>query len=202
MLARRQLRLAAKTAIEALTGVTVASPGDWETAPAKIPEIKLRCGGDQKARIASSAPNFTTTVTLEILATVEGATAEAAQDALEALGARLEDVVFGCLPLIRIVQQIAGVSTKSEITSRGGPHIGRQQMWVQLETFESFNPIDIDPSLAAAINDMRVHVDTASPFDGAGTYTSLPFPDAVAAAPRTTGPDGRDEGYLQINLNP
>lgn len=202
MLARRQLRLAAKTAIEALTGVAVVSPGDWETAPANIPEIKLRCGDDVKARIASSAPNFTTTVTLEILATVQGATAEAAQDALEALGARLEDVVFGCLPLIRLVQQIAGVTTKSDITSRGGPHIGRFQMWVALETFETFDPIAIDPALVAELNDLRIHVDTASPFDAAGTYASPPFPASVAAAPRATGPDGRDEGYLQINPNP
>ena len=33
-----------------------------------------------------------------------------------------------------------------------------------------------------------------------GTYTGSPFPGSVTAAPRTTGPDGRDEGALQIDL--
>lgn len=69
-----------------------------------------------------------------------------------------------------------------------------------------------------------IHADTAAPYDARGTYPTGPghigtdfvvgsspagvpapsagsvFPSAIAPAPRVSGPDGRDEGGLQINL--
>ena len=200
ILARRQVRQAALVVLEALTGVTVLSPGDWETPPKNFPEVKLKCGNEQKTSTAKQSPTFTTQVTLEILARVQAATDVDAQDALEALGQRIEAAVFGCVALVRIIQQVSSVTTQTQISAEGKQHIGALLMTAQFEVFEAFDPIELDPSLAVTLAQMNVHVDTIKPFDAAGTYASPPFPASVTAAPRTVGPDGRDEGYIQIAI--
>jgi hypothetical protein len=60
---------------------------------------------------------------------------------------------------------------------------------------EVFFPIPTNPLQTVDIN-----VDTAAPFDPNGTYANPPFPSAVNPAPRTSGPDGRNEGALTISL--
>jgi hypothetical protein len=47
---------------------------------------------------------------------------------------------------------------------------------------------------------VNLHADLISQFDPLGVYGALLFPDAVQPAPRTAGPDGRDEGYVEINF--
>lgn len=200
VLARRTVRLAVLSAIQSLTGVTVVSPGDWETMPAALPEIKVRCGTDSKTSVAKQQPDFTTQVTIEILARVLAATDTAAQDALEALGGKIEAAVFGSVPLIALCQRVSSVTTQTSINADGEQHIGAILVTAQFEVFEVFDPIELDPSLAVALQQVNVHVDTARPFDPAGTYALPPFPASVTSAPRTIGPDGRDEGYAQINL--
>ena len=200
-IARRTLRQAALTALQTLTGVTVESPGNLETPPAKLPHISLHAPMDRKSPIAKSAADFTTTVTLELMASTAGATPTAAQDAIEALCARIEDVVLGCVVLLASVQQVSNFSTQTKLDSDGDRHTAQARMVIDFETFEVFDPLAIDPTLTVTLNMLNVHVDTVQPFDAAGTYSSPPFPDSVPAAPRTSGPDGRDEGHLQITLN-
>ena len=196
--ARRQIRLLTVAAVQTLTGVTVLSPGDWETPPKNLPEIKVRAPSDRKVSAAKSAPNFTTTVTVEILARVSGVTDVAALDAIEALGAQIEDAVFGMSSLIAVIQQVASVSTQTLVTADGASHIGAALMSVDFEVFEAFDPSSI--AGLPTLQQILVNVDTVHPFDAAGTYTSLPFPASVTAAPRTAGPDGRNEATLQITL--
>ena len=200
ILARRQVRQAAQLVLDTLTGVVVLSPGDWETPPKNFPEIKLRCGNDTKTATAKQAPTFTTQVTLEIIARVQAATDVDAQDALEALGQRIEAAVFGCVPLVRIIQQVSSVTTQTQISAEGEQHIGALLMTAQFEVFEAFDPIELDPSLAVTLAQMNVHVDTIRPVDKISTYAIPPFPDSVTPAPRTVGPNGRDEGHIQITI--
>ena len=199
-LARRQVRLASFVALQALDGCTVLSPGDWDTPPKAYPEIKVRCGAEQKNSVTKQQPEFTTAVTIEVLGRVQGTTDVDAQDQLESLDARIEAALLGAVPLITIVQQVASVHTQVSINSDGQYHVGSVLKSVVFEVFEHFDPIELDPSLAVAFEQINLHADLAKPFDKAGTYASPPFPDSVAAAPRTSGPDGRDEGYLQITL--
>ena len=56
-----------------------------------------------------------------------------------------------------------------------------------------------DP-VPSAFQEAQIHLDTTTPFDASGTYPNPPFPDAVQPAPRTSGPDGRAEGGLDIQL--
>ena len=139
-------------------------------------------------------------VTLELIATLQSLTAEQAQADIEALGFNIENALFCWQPLVQLLNQFSGVATESEITAQGEQHIARIRMSVDCETVEYFDPTQIFPNNYPALSQVNVNVDTDSPFDPTGTYSNPPFPAVVVPAPRTTGPDGRNEGTLQINL--
>lgn len=201
MLVRRQLRLLAVALITSETGIQVESPGDWATPPSKLPSIKLRSPGDRKVSITRAMPEFTTTVTLEIMATVSGNTQGEAQDAIEDLGQQIEAAIFAGQPIVQLCQQFTSSNAEVDISADGETHIARMRMTIECETFESFEPTQLNPADYPALKQLVVNVDTAGPFDALGTYPTPPFPDSVATAPRTSGPDGRNEGTLQIDLS-
>ena len=198
MLARRQLRMAVLEALRAgIHNTVIVSPGDWETPPGKLPEIKLRCGNETKTPSANQVPAFTTSATLELFLRVDGETAEHAQERLEVLCDLVETTVMGNAAFIELTTKLPSINTRTEIKSDGQRHLAGCLMAITCETFELFNP---DFSLAPPLDQVFVNVDTQVPFDATGTYPSPPFPASVEPAPRATGPDGRDEGQLQINL--
>lgn len=71
-------------------------------------------------------------------------------------------------------------------------------MHIEVEFYQG--PEAFFPIVAVPLDSIGLHVDTAQPFDPNGTYANPPFPASVHPAPRTSGPDGRDEGALNINL--
>lgn len=214
--------------IAALAGVQVQSPGDWETPSVKLPLVMLRNRVERKVSNARTVPNFTTTVSLELLARIEGTTAEQAQDMIEDFGARLEDAVLGAPTFIAWLQQVSGITSNTNITSDGRRHIGELQMMIDCETFELYDPTEINPGNYPDLLQLLINIDTIRPFDpGASTagapntvgaavgdplvgsvpatpanYPNPPFPGSVTGAPRESGPDGRNEGTLLINLGP
>lgn len=198
--AQRTLRLVVQAVLEAVTGVPVQSPGDWETPTINLPEIKLRSPGNRKASIARAGANFTTTVSLELQARVSADTAEGAQDAIEALAEKIEAAVLSLPDLIALVQQVASVDTEMSVSADSRTHIGEIRMMLQCETFEEFDPRDSFGDRFIDLQHVAINVDTAYPFDPTGTYAGAAFPAAVQPAPRTSGPDGRNEGVLQIPL--
>lgn len=226
ILARTAIRQAAVAGITAIAGITVDSPGDWAVETDRMPNIKLRCTSERKQSNAKSVPNFTTMVTIELIASLQALTDAAAQDAIEALGFSIENALFTYQPLITLLSQIQSVSTDTEITAQGEQHIARIRMSVDCETFEVFDPALINPGNYPAFSEVVINADTASPFDpgqgvaftyfdvtgsvaaalavvtpgSAEVYPDPPFPASVVPAPRTTGPDGRNEGTLQIIL--
>lgn len=196
ILARRQVRLAALAALQgASLGATIECPGDWTTPPEVLPAILLRTPRDRKDSIARTQPEFTTTITLEIEARIEASSAAVAQDAIEALGYNIEQALFTNYGLIVIIQQIVSVDTETDISSAGRQHLGGLRMTIGIEVFEAF-----EPSPGIALTHIGIHADMGNPFDPLGTYMDSPFPSAVQPAPRTSGPDGRDEGALDIAL--
>ena len=200
MLARRQVRLAALAALQAglPADVLIDSPGDWATPPEKLPAVLLRVGSEHKQSIMRGPPEFTTTIMVEIEARLSAATATAAQDAIEALGYAIEQVLFTNQALIGIIQQYATVDTQVEITAEGKTHFGAFKMLLGVELPEMF-----DPSVSVVFPSLQtigIDLDLQNVFDAAGTYPDPPFPDSVTPAPRTTGPDGRNEGALVIAI--
>jgi hypothetical protein len=198
MLARRQIRLAALAALTgpAFVGVTIESPGDWSTPPEALPAILLRATDDRKESIAKGQPEFTTTISIEIGVRVGDIDPAAAQDAIEALCYTIEMALLTNTALISIVNQVASVDTKVEISSDGKIHFGGATMTVNFEVPEMFDPFATTPP--PALTSFGLHFDAGAPFDATGTYSNPPFPGLPA--PRASGPDGRDEGALDISL--
>ena len=150
--------------------------------------------------IARTIPEFTTTVTLEILATVAGDTQEEAQDALELLGNTIEVAIFGSQKIVGLCQQFTTALTEVDINADGSSHIGRAKITIDCETFEAFDPALLNPATTPNLARIGIHLDLAAPFDATGTYVDPPFPGSVNPAPRTIGPDGRDEATLVIDI--
>jgi len=198
MLARRQIRLAALAALTgaSFAGVVIDSPGDWSTPPEALPAILLRATDDRKESITKGQPEFTTTISLEIEARVGAVDDAAAQDAIEALCYAIEMALLTNYALISIVNQVASFDTKMEISSDGKIHFGGARMTVNFEVPEMFDPFAT--VLPPALTSFGLHFDAGSPFDSTGTYANPLFPGLPA--PRTSGPDGRDEGALDITL--
>jgi hypothetical protein len=165
MLARRKLRQFALTALLRLEGVSAESPGDWDSQPIDFPQIKLRCGPDRKAAIARTMPEFNTTVTLELVARVQAASAEDAQDALEDLAWRIENAVLGEPELIAMCQQIPSVTTVSTVSADGEFHIAGLHMTIDCETFEYFDPTEIHPTRFPEAETLAVNVVAQLPTD-------------------------------------
>ncbi|WP_317201481.1 hypothetical protein [Janthinobacterium sp.] len=201
--ARRQVRLAVLAALEGGgTGAAIQSPGDWDTPPSKLPAILMRAPGDRKEGIAHGQTSFTTTVTVEMEARVEAATAEIAQDALEALCYAIECAILTNHGLISIVQKVVSVDTVSDVTAEGRRQLGGAMMTFVFELVEVFDPFLQSPvqPVAVALEEVQLHQDMLGTYDPSGTYDNPPFPGAVQPAPRLSGPDGRDEGGLDITL--
>lgn len=201
ILGRRELRLAVLAVLQALPGITtVESPPATSTQPKEMPYIGLRCGTERKGSFEKQMPEFTTTATLEILVRAAATTREAAQDAIEALANAIELAVFGAPSVIKMLQQVAGVTSTTEINGEGSAYQAETLISIDCEFVEVFDPTVIAPANYPPLEGANVHVDTVHPFDKNGVYLNLPFPASVTPAPRTAGPDGRDEGYLQLDL--
>jgi hypothetical protein len=215
MLARRQLRLAAVGALTPLQTsaqiATLDTPGDWATPPEKLPAVLLRTGRGRKDSINKGMAEFNTTIILEIEARVEAITAQAAQDAIEALAYAIENALYTDYNVIGMVQQVVSVDEEIEITSEGKRHLGGIKMAITFEMVEIFDPTATPPALTTwpvvppatvSMTSMGIHFDMMGTFDANGTYTppvdSPPY--TPVPAPRTTGPDGRDEAALNLTL--
>lgn len=199
MLARRLIRLAALDALKSdtdLAGVNIESPGDWTTPPSKLPAILMRSPSDRKESIAKTSPEFTTNVIIEIEARDDAKNPEEAQDNIEDLCFKIEQALLTNYGLIRLINQVASVDTKTEISADGKIHFGAAMMIFTFELPEMFEPV----TQFQTLDNVQLHADMQSPFDPSGTYTNPPFPSSVTPAPRTSGPDGRDEGALNIDL--
>jgi hypothetical protein len=213
MLARRMLRLAVLAALEPLkvsVGVkNIDSPGVWPTPQEKLPALLVNVPTEQKQAIGKGMANFTTTVSITVQGQLSKSSPEEALDALDALAFAVENAVLTDYWITRTVERFTSVATESEVTSEGGPHLAGFRMTLVGEMFETFDPTFVQPAgspwppqspVIVPLTSMGIHMDTAQPFDASGTYPDPPFPDAVQPAPRTTGPDGRDEGALDIQL--
>lgn len=204
MLARRQIRLAALAALtgEQFAGVNIESPGDWNTPPEQLPAILLRAPDDRKESIGKGAPQFTSTCTIELEARVGAATDAAAQDAIEALCLVIEMALLTNDDLIRIVSQVVSVESRTEVTSDGRIHFGGARMLFAFEVpemFDSFGaPGGAPGGVPVPLLSFGLHLDAGAPFDATANYPDARF--SVAPAPRTAGPDGRDEGALNVVL--
>jgi hypothetical protein len=203
MLARRQVRLAVVAALKGfptLANVVIQSPGAVPTPPENLPAILVRCSREHKESINRGMPEFTSTVTIEVEARLSASNGVDAQDMIEALGYQVEQAILTNQPLIAIVQQVMAIDTDLEITTEARDVIAGYRASFHFELPEMFDPavsIDFPP-----LGGMGLHLDLINVFDPLGTYPGSPFPASVVPAPRSYGPDGRDEGAADLPLTP
>ncbi|MBC8729440.1 hypothetical protein [Paraburkholderia sp. UCT2] len=215
MLGRRQVRLAALGALQraalrvAGRPVLIRSPGDWAAPSDVLPAVIVRTAHESKSSFNRGMPQFTTTCSLEVKAMVEAATGEAAQDAIESLWYAVENALLLDWSLVRMLQQFVSVESVLDIRADGARHLAGIAASFRCEFPEMYDPTveqpqpapwPLDPPAPAPLESVGLHADLTNRADPTGTYPAPPFPQAVVPAPRTHGPDGRDEGRLDVPL--
>jgi len=179
----------------------VYTPRDWPTVRC-YPCVLVDCLADHKESIGQEPPAFTATATLDINARIEKDNAVAAREACERLCDEMECALLTCTALLKQIQQVRTIDTTMEFDATGRVHIADLRMSLELEYFIAFNPFaDTPPALqpvAVPLERIGIHADLIAPADPSGTYPDPAFPASVTPAPRTCGPDGRDEGTLDI----
>ncbi|QJD91802.1 hypothetical protein HH213_17930 [Duganella dendranthematis] len=202
--ARREIRLAVVAALKNVPSATdIDSPGDWTTQLASLPAIQVRAPRGSKEPLGRGAPSYTSVVLIEIETKVVGKTGAEAQDLLESFDAEVEVALLTNHNLVAMTQQMS-FEIESEINAEGRHHYGGSKWSIRCEVAEMFDPIYEAPSgaqpVAIPFQGMDVHADLANVYDPTRTYPNAAFSDAVKPAPRSAGPDGRDEGGLSINF--
>jgi hypothetical protein len=198
MLYRANLRKIAVAALKSagtMARQSVFSPQDWPTFSGNYPAILVQTPRERKESIGRGMPQFTVTTTMSVIGRLDGTDAEYVETQLELLCEQIEQAILTNYDLVRLTQQFSAVDTRMEVSCEGEKHIGEVQIDFSLEFYQAFEPTFVD-----ALTEADVHVDLVGTYDAAGTYPSPPFPTSVQPAPRTSGPDGRDEGRLQIIL--
>lgn len=203
-------------AVTALTGTTSAGANvfsalDWPTWNGSYPCLYIHTPEEDKESHGTvGAPQFTVTATL----TVEGrfqapagavnspfdAGAATVEAALFLLGKQIEQALINYGPLMALLEQYPFIRTRMSLTAEGEQHLGNLVTQIGLQFYQG--PEDFYQPPTSVITEIAVTTDLTNIFDKTGTYANPPFPASVHPAPRTSGPDGRAEGYTQFNPNP
>lgn len=223
ILYRRQMRLLVINALEKaglMVGdepVSIDSPGNWAVQEdggddSDTPCIFVRTGVESKASpVRAGQPQFNTSVDIQVKAIVSSTTAEDAQDDMELLWYRIENLLLTDYGIVSVIQCANAVDSQFDCTSAGQMHIASMAAIFRYECFEVFDrlsePSDDDtdyqppePSPTVLLDEAIINFDLDNVADLTGTYPDSPFPEAVQPAPRTHGPDGRNEAVLKIPL--
>lgn len=193
----------------ALLGKTVAdtnvfAPRDWPATPSKYPMIKIKTPIEHKESLGRNAPQFTTVAVVELIGSLSAeaqtgdAGANALQDALAIFARQMDVAVINNYGLMLKIQQIVSVDTETTIKTEGRLHLGEVSWKGQFEFYQG--PEDFAPITTSPFEQLRIYADLVNVFDPSHTYADPPFPSAVVPAPRVSGPDGRSEGVLDVNL--
>lgn len=177
----------------------VVTPRDWHLWDSLYPVIELRSLREAKESLGRAMPpEFTTTAIVSVNATVQKKTPESALLALDLIERQIKQAVLASQPILARIQQFSRVTSEQDVNADGEQHLGTVQVDFYMEFYEEFDPmLDV---ILSDLETVNIHVDSTNIIDTTGTYDNPPFPAAVTPAPRTIGPDGRDEGTLNLNL--
>ncbi|MCP1376043.1 hypothetical protein [Dyella lutea] len=201
------LRLLAAAILKNATdaGTNVFAARDWPTWKGGYPVLYLHTPVEEKESLGpNGAPQFTVTSTLRISARVQkptaadGSGAAAAVVALEVIQRQIEVALINNPELMNQLQQFPFIRTEMKVDDDGDQNIAELVVDVGMEFYQG--PEDFYPVDAVQLEQITVDADLTNVADPQGTYANPPFPQSVNPAPRTSGPDGRAEGGLDITL--
>ena len=185
----------------------VYSPGDWPTDPRLGAAIQVgREIHEEKMSTLRGQPAFTTTVHITVDGRVASNTGFGALSAIQCLADNIEQAIITDFKINSQIQQFSSVRSTQTIDSNSEYHVAQVAIAFALEFFQSM--ADYDTTSQGTVPSPNLDVLTISQdainiFDATGTYSGTSvtelFPNSVVPAPRTTGGDGRDEGYLQFD---
>jgi len=184
-------------AANTIAGDQIYSPEDWPLTGANLPAVQIGIGRDRKeSRGRIQPPSFVTTTIIYADFSVEEADQARALARVQLLAGQIQAAILSDNTLITMIQQFSSVETSEPVvTAEARRHVGSARIDFAMEYPEDFAPPDPGP-----FDGLNIHADLGSVFDQTGTYPNPVFPDGVQPAPRTSGPDGRDEGILDITL--
>lgn len=183
-------------------GARVFAPRDWPTRGDKFPMILVQTPYEKISRQGAGDAIFDATTIVRVIGRVDTIASEDDEGAVVALAdlARLQrQIEYAAVNHYKLAQlaRLTDVESRSKTSADGQKHTGELTMdftFVYTRGPEDFAPVPIVGDLKTA----DIHVDTQNVFDPTGTYADPPFPDEVTPAPRTSGPDGRDEGHVVV----
>ncbi|KAF1027075.1 MAG: hypothetical protein GAK29_00881 [Acinetobacter bereziniae] len=220
MLYRRQMRIAVVSALQKADlwcgddPVSIDSPGNWNIQQTPddgiFPCIFVRTSTEGKASIMKAGiPEFDTAISIDVMCVLTSTTAEKAQDDMEQLWYQVENILLTDYSIVGSLQNVQSVDSKLEIVSSGNEHIAAMSAAFVYEGFEVYDSQASEPPVrpfpqktpkTTTLDNVDIHLDLVNVVDKTGEYPNSRFPESVVKAPRTHGPDGRDEAHIDINL--
>lgn len=190
-------------------GANVFSPRDWPTGDALYPCLLLQTPQEDKTSLGRATPMYTVVGTLRVTARVQNVSEIQAEADLETLRGQIEGALIGNPALMMTVQQIAWVRSAMKVSADGDYHLGELMLEFGLEFFQG--PDDFYPNPGVPLTEVKIVTDLGNVFDATGVYppsSAADVPDADLTgtpegglpAPRTSGPDGRNEGIIVVTL--
>ncbi len=195
----RGLVVAALQAAQTLAGDRIYVARTYPTDKQTYPLIVVRAPHETKQSEGRNGPQqFTTISNIEVTGRVENVVLGDLEDQLDTLSLQIEKAIINDFAISQQIQQITQVSMRLEISPNGREYLGDVQFQFDFEHFQTAD--EFASVVADELQGIDLHLDTVAPFDESGIYENPAFPDSVTEAPRTSGPDGRDEGRLSIDL--
>ena len=180
-------------------GANVVELGDWPSDPESMPQILVYDSHSEQISNARTGPNFTATAFIMVDARVDNQVRSGAKREIDMLEAQIKQAVLCSQEIQSQLQQVSSIRTQKKMNSDTGAHAAQVIIEFGLEYFQSMD--EYFPNIPPYIYEQAgVHADLTNVVDKTGTYSDPPFPDAVTPAPRTVGPDGRDEGFIQVDF--
>ena len=173
----------------------------WPVMGAQLPALRIDVGDDFKqSRGRVQPPSFITTTTLTVSLSVEAEDQETALSVALELRGQIHTAVLTDNTLMSMIQQFSSVQAPAvAVSSDGEAFVGSGRVDFAMEYPEDFDSADATD--AVPLTSVGIHLDLVDQFDATGTYaTPTAPPYTPAPAPRASGPDGRDEAALDIDL--
>ena len=203
--AQVRVLVANQLAILLPAGTKVYSPRDWSSSITDYPCVFVNTDAEDRDGLGpNTAQEFESIATIKVSARVQAPAqandggAVVAMLALELLKQQIDAALINNPAFFQVIEEIPFVRSKFNVDSEAAQHMGEVVIEYGMKFYEgpeNFFQVPVVP-----LTELTVDVDLTNIFDPTGTYPNPPFPAAVEPAPRTSGPDGRAEGGLDITL--